>query len=280
MESSTALISFIIGLPLLGFLIHGIAGLSSKEYRTKHIFIGTLSTLFVFIPFLLLLSIFFQFTAESEPLYVSLFRWVDVGSLQIDAAYRIDQLSLVMSLVVTGVGSLIHLYSMGYMSHDKGYWKFFAYLNLFIFAMLNLVLSNNMLLMFLGWEGVGVCSYLLIGFWYTDIKKIGCSEKSIHLQSGWGFCISRCHVYDFRNGWQSELRSDPRSIISLLFGSNFLDLTAHADWRHRKKRSVSTFSLASGCHGWTNSCIGPDPCGDDGYLGNLSLCPNVPNGHS
>ncbi|PTM20487.1 MAG: NADH-quinone oxidoreductase subunit L [Bacteroidetes bacterium] len=178
MESSTALISFIIGLPLLGFLIHGIAGLSSKEYRTKHIFIGTLSTLFVFIPFLLLLSIFFQFTAESEPLYVSLFRWVDVGSLQIDAAYRIDQLSLVMSLVVTGVGSLIHLYSMGYMSHDKGYWKFFAYLNLFIFAMLNLVLSNNMLLMFLGWEGVGVCSYLLIGFWYTDMKKSDAAKKA------------------------------------------------------------------------------------------------------
>lgn len=178
MESSTALVSLIVGLPLFGFLIHGISGLLSKEYRNKHAFIGGLSTLLVFVPFLVLLYLFFQFSAESAPLYVTLFQWMNVGSLQVDAAYRIDQLSLTMSLVVTGVGSLIHLYSMGYMSHDKGYWKFFAYLNLFIFAMLNLVLSNNLLLMFLGWEGVGVCSYLLIGFWYTDMKKSDAAKKA------------------------------------------------------------------------------------------------------
>ena len=81
-------------------------------------------------------------------------------------AYQIDQLSTVMMLVVTGVGFLIHVYAIGYMHGDPGFWRFFAYLNLFIFAMLNLVMADNFLLLFLGWEGVGLCSYLLIGFWY------------------------------------------------------------------------------------------------------------------
>jgi NADH-quinone oxidoreductase subunit L len=101
-----------------------------------------------------------------------------VGDFSVDIAYRVDQLSILMTLIVTGVGFLIHLYSMGYMADDGAYWRFFAYLNLFIFSMLNLVLANNLLLLFLGWEGVGLCSYLLIGFWYSDMKNSVAAKKA------------------------------------------------------------------------------------------------------
>lgn len=178
MDSSTVLISLIIGLPLAGFLINGISGLASDTFRKQKTLIGTLANIAVFVPFLISCYLFFTFSADSSAVVVTLFNWIDVGGLTVDIAYRIDQLSLVMSLVVTGVGAFIHLYSMGYMAHDAGYWKFFAYLNLFIFAMLNLVLGNNLLLLFLGWEGVGLCSYLLIGFWYTDMAKSDAAKKA------------------------------------------------------------------------------------------------------
>lgn len=178
MESPTALVSLIIGLPLLGFLINGILGLSSTAYRSKKTLIGVIANLTVFIPFLCTLFLFLNLDANSEPLFAHLFSWIEAGSFSVDIAYQVDQLSLIMTLVVTGVGSLIHLYSIGYMHDDEGFWKFFAYLNLFIFAMLNLVLADNLLLLFLGWEGVGLCSYLLIGFWYTDMSKSDAAKKA------------------------------------------------------------------------------------------------------
>ncbi|MEX0994708.1 MAG: NADH-quinone oxidoreductase subunit L [Balneolaceae bacterium] len=178
MDLSTLFISLIIGLPLAGFLINGIGGLASEGYRKKKTLIGTLSNIAVFIPFLISCYLFFSYSSDSAAVVITLFNWIDVGTLSVDIAYRIDQLSLVMALVVTGVGAFIHLYSIGYMSHDPGFWKFFAYLNLFIFAMLNLVLGNNLLLLFLGWEGVGLCSYLLIGFWYTDMAKSVAAKKA------------------------------------------------------------------------------------------------------
>ena len=94
------------------------------------------------------------------------------------AGFTLFELLITMTLVVTGVGALIHLYSVGYMHGDPGYWRFFAYLNLFIFMMLNLVLGDNLLVLFLGWEGVGLCSYLLIGFWYTDLMNSAAANKA------------------------------------------------------------------------------------------------------
>ena len=107
-----------------------------------------------------------SFPAGERQHIVNQFEWISAGSFSVNAAFQVDQLSIVMTLIVTGVGSLIHIYSIGYMHGDRGFWRFFAYLNLFIFAMLILVLADNFLLMFVGWEGVGLCSYLLIGFWY------------------------------------------------------------------------------------------------------------------
>lgn len=178
MESPTAIVSLIIGLPLLGFFINGLAGLFNKGYREKKSLIGILANLAVFIPFLTVVYLFLNFSAETGALQIKLFTWIEAGSFSVDIAYQFDELSLIMALVVTGVGSLIHLYSIGYMYDDPGYWKFFAYLNLFIFAMLNLILADNLLLLFLGWEGVGLCSYLLIGFWYRDMLKSDAAKKA------------------------------------------------------------------------------------------------------
>jgi len=178
MESATGLIALIIGLPLFGFLINGVLGLWVESFRNRKTLIGSIANLAVFIPFLISVYYFLSFSSESSARVVDLFKWIDTGALSVDISYRIDQLSIVMMLVVTGVGFLIHLYSMGYIAHDKGYWKFFAYLNLFIFAMLNLVMANNLLLLFLGWEGVGVCSYLLIGFWYEEMANSDAAKKA------------------------------------------------------------------------------------------------------
>ncbi|MDQ0595594.1 NADH-quinone oxidoreductase subunit L [Chryseobacterium ginsenosidimutans] len=157
------LVYAIILLPLLGFLINGLFGKSLPK-----IVVGSLATAMVFIPFCIAVSIFMNFDSESPAVVVKAFEWFRVNGVQINFGFQIDQLSLMMIMIITGIGSLIHLYSIGYMSHDKGFYKFFTYLNLFIFSMLLLVMGSNYLILFIGWEGVGLCSYLLIGFWYTN----------------------------------------------------------------------------------------------------------------
>ncbi len=166
----------IILLPLVGAIVNGLLGFANEGYRKNETLIGALGTAMVAIPFVLVLLAFLGF--EGEAITFSLFTWMEAGDLQVNFAYQLDQLSLVMGLVVTGVGSLIHLYSMSYMHGDPGYYKFFAYLNLFIFSMNNLILGDNMVVMFLGWEGVGLCSYLLIGFWYQNMEFSKAAQKA------------------------------------------------------------------------------------------------------
>ncbi len=166
----------VICLPLIGAATIGLVGLFFPTLRRKETFIGTVATLLVAIPFAITAYLFA--TYGGEPLVVRLYTWMSAGDFSADFAYRVDELSLIMTLIVTGVGGVIHLYSIGYMHGDSGYWRFFAYLNLFIFAMLNLVLANNLPVLFLGWEGVGLCSYLLIGFWYADLKNSLAASKA------------------------------------------------------------------------------------------------------
>ncbi|MCP2501791.1 MAG: NADH-quinone oxidoreductase subunit L [Deltaproteobacteria bacterium] len=116
--------------------------------------------------------------ADGRTFVQVLFPWIQAGSLVVPAALQLDPLSSVMALVVTGVGFLIHVYSVGYMSHERAFARYFVYLNLFMFAMLTLVLANNYLLMFVGWEGVGLCSYLLIGFWYEKQSASDAGKKA------------------------------------------------------------------------------------------------------
>ncbi len=158
-------VGYIVLLPFIGFLINGLFGKKMNSEKLS----GILGSGSVGISFAIAVMIFFEMIklpVDERSHIVTIFNWITAGSLSISAAYQVDQLSILMTLIVTGVGFLIHVYSIGYMHGDKGFWRFFAYLNLFIFMMLNLVLANNFLLMFLGWEGVGLCSYLLIGFWH------------------------------------------------------------------------------------------------------------------
>jgi len=157
--------AFIILLPLFGAILVGLTGLFVPAFRTQKNVIGIIASMAVFIPFFILLSKFLSFDAGNIP-HFTLWNWIESHTFQVKFAYRLDQLSLLMGMIVTGIGGLIHLYSIGYMHKDEGFYKYFAYLNLFIFAMNNLVMGDNLVVLFLGWEGVGVCSYLLIGFWY------------------------------------------------------------------------------------------------------------------
>jgi NADH-quinone oxidoreductase subunit L len=160
----------IILFPLLGFLFLGLVGWRLKNEKL----IGIIGSGTVGLSFLVAALLFVQMLGlqpEERKHIVQLFTWISTftgtpSSLSVSVAYQVDQLSILMTLIVTGVGFLIHVYSIGYMHGDPGFSRFFTYMNLFIFAMLNLVLADNFLLMFLGWEGVGLCSYLLIGFWF------------------------------------------------------------------------------------------------------------------
>ena len=168
--------ALIILLPLAGAIFNGLMGFLLPAYRKNETVIGAIGTLMVAIPFVLVLMAFLGF--EGETISFELFTWMRAGDLRVDFAYQLDELSLTMGLVVTGVGALIHLYSIGYMHGDPGFYKFFAYLNLFIFSMNNLILGDNMVVMFLGWEGVGLCSYLLIGFWYQNMEFSKAAQKA------------------------------------------------------------------------------------------------------
>ncbi len=127
--------------------------------------------------------------AEHRYLYTHGWQMLRIGSLDVSFSMAMDPLSGLMTLIITGVGSLIHVYATSYMETEEAYWRFFTYLNLFVFAMLLLVLGDNMIVMFFGWEGVGLCSYLLIGFWYKDYKKATAGMKAfvVNRVGDWGF---------------------------------------------------------------------------------------------
>ncbi len=170
----------IVGLPLLGFLLNGALALWRPGAKTAVSLIGSGVLLAAFALSLRLfaqLSGVWQATPEAAQI-VTLWSWMPVGTLQVNFAFQLDQLSMVMLLVVTGVSSLIHLFSIGYMQADPGYARYFAYLNLFVAFMLVLVLGASFPMMFIGWEGVGLCSYLLIGFWFTEKANADAGKKA------------------------------------------------------------------------------------------------------
>ncbi|MGK9367957.1 NADH-quinone oxidoreductase subunit L [Melioribacter sp. Ez-97] len=171
------LIYLTVVFPFIGFLINGLFGRKIKNEKI----IGIIGSGAVGLGFIITVLAFVEtlgLPADQRSNTVELFTWISVAGLKINAAYLVDQLSLTMALIVTGVGFLIHVYSIGYMHGDKAFWRFFAYLNLFIFAMMNLILADNFVLLFLGWEGVGLCSYLLIGFWYDRKFEKGTTSEA------------------------------------------------------------------------------------------------------
>ena len=158
------LIWLIPAFPAIGFLINGLLGIRFPKTLTA--WVACLSVIASFAVSATIFVQFLQMAPESRVFEKTVFDWIVSGDFKTTIGFRIDALSIIMCLIVSGVGSLIHIYSVGYMHDDPGFRRYFCYLNLFVFMMLTLVTGDNVLLMFVGWEGVGLCSYLLIGFWY------------------------------------------------------------------------------------------------------------------
>jgi NADH-quinone oxidoreductase subunit L len=169
----TPLLTSIVVLPLAGFLANGLLG-----KRLGHRFVSVVGCGLPILAFAVTVKCFFELQATDAPLVETAYRWATIGEHAFDVAFRFDRLTAVMTLIVTGVGSMIHVYSIGYMKEDPGYARYFAYLNLFLFFMLVLVLGRSLLVMFVGWEGVGLASYLLIGFWFEDPDKARAGKKA------------------------------------------------------------------------------------------------------
>lgn len=179
------MVCFIAISPLIGFLINGLwyglfqTPVGAKKTSSK--LSGGIASLCIAISFVFSLSFFIKLLGlppNQRIIEQTLFSWISVGSMQLDFGLRLDTLSSVFCLVITGVGTLIHIYSIGYMNHDATPAKFFAFLNLFCFAMLVLVLGSSLPVLFLGWEGVGLCSYLLIGYWYQNYDNAIAGKKA------------------------------------------------------------------------------------------------------
>ncbi len=183
-------------LPLIGFAVNGAGAFLWKENRVVPSLVGPGVVLVAFglavANFLAMHS-----AAPHDPTVVSYWTWLSVGALEVGVDLQLDQLSMLMTLVVTGVGGLIHVYSVGYMRDDPGFARYFAYLNLFVFFMLTLVLAGNLPVTFVGWEGVGLCSYLLIGFWYGDRANADAGKKAfiVNRIGDFGFLVAMFLVF-------------------------------------------------------------------------------------
>jgi NADH-quinone oxidoreductase subunit L len=160
-------------LPFLGFLINGIFGRKLPKMA-----INLVAVLSVVLSFLWVLKLGFTNDWATNPLHAHYFMWIASGEFHVGWDFMVDKLTMIMLMIVTGIGSLIHIYATGYMEHEEGYYRFFAYLNLFMFFMLTLVLAGNYLLLFVGWEGVGLCSYLLIGFYFVKHSATTAGNKA------------------------------------------------------------------------------------------------------
>ena len=176
--------------PLIGVFVNGLLG---KKLGDK--VVGVFGSTMVGLSFVTAVSIFFSLLglpAEAREIKKIVYPWIVSGGFQVNISFLVDPLSTVMMLVVTGVGFIIHVYSIGYMHGDRGVNRFFAYMNLFTFSMLLLVLGDNFLLMFVGWEGVGLCSYLLIGFWYEVDYNSYAGRKAfvVNRIGDYGFCLA------------------------------------------------------------------------------------------
>lgn len=171
MDTNLALL--LLFAPFAGFLLNIFFGKKLSKGAS-----GTLGTLAVATSFVVTLTFFLQVINTGTPVVIDLGEWLTLANFKVNFGFQLDQLSLLWLMFVTGIGTLIHMYSISYMHDDENLYKFFAYLNLFVFFMITLVMGSNLLIMFIGWEGVGLCSYLLIGFWYKNQDYNDAAKKA------------------------------------------------------------------------------------------------------
>src|SRR3982750_4151344 len=173
------LLTWIVVLPLIGFVINGALSLRGTGNATVNRIVTVVGCGLPAIAFALAVQTFVDLRAAAyAPIIDVAYTWASIAGQSFEVGFYFDRLTTVMALIVTGVGSLIHVYSVGYMHKDPGFARFFAYLNLFLFFMLLLVLGRSLLILFVGWEGVGLASYLLIGFWYEDPANAAAGKKA------------------------------------------------------------------------------------------------------
>src|ERR1700690_3389731 len=218
----------ILALPLAGAAINGLLGKNWAQSAVNSVAIGSVSLAFLGVAELV--REFSHLSPDQIPYVGDYFTWMVAGPFRVAFSLQVDQLTVVMLLVVSFVGMLIHIYSIGYMAHEGGYYRFFAYLNLFMFFMLTLVLAANFLLMFVGWEGVGLCSYLLIGFWFLKKSATNAANKAfiVNRIGDFGFTLAIFLLYlNFKSldfgavfsglaGWQTDTGMGTLTIIGLL----------------------------------------------------------------
>jgi len=225
-------------LPFAGFLINGIVGRKLPRALTSAV-----ALLFTALPAAIVTWLWITMRAPGAPESIDIvarpfgYDWIAITGLHVDFAFTVDHLTLIMLGIVTGVGFLIHIYSVGYMAHEEGYWRFFAYLNLFMFFMLVLVLASNFLLLFVGWEGVGLASYLLIGFYFTKTSAANAGKKA--------FVVNR--IGDF--GFLLAMFLLVAHFGSLSFTQIFSSIAQHPEWQGSSLLTMIALLLVLGAAG-------------------------------
>ncbi len=255
-------------MPGIGFLINGFLG--RKLPKGVVSFVACLALFISFVVSALIFLEFLKLAPDARLFDKNIYDWIVSGDFTARVGFRIDSLSIIMCLVVTGVGFLIHVYSAGYMHDDEGYARYFTYLNLFVFMMLILVTANNMLLMFVGWEGVGLCSYLLIGFWYKKDSAANAGKKAfiVNRIGDFGFLLG---VFFLLTTLGAPRRLDARfrrasekrpSDYGLRRDDHYAALLRG---RNGQVRPDPSLRLAARRDGRSDACQLAHPCGDDGY---------------
>jgi NADH-quinone oxidoreductase subunit L len=245
----------IILFPLIGALINGFLSLNQNRLnkKTSSKQAGLIATLAMALSFFVTVYYYFQLSSqpnESRLIEQQLFSWIQLGALNLDFSLRLDSLSLTFALIITGVGSLIHLYSIGYMKEDATPAKYFSYLNLFCFMMLNLVLGSSMPHVFFGWEGVGLASYLLIGYWNQDTQKVLAGQKAFVMNriGDLGFLIAMFVAYKYVGSL--DLIDIQKSTMTPVCFNSVLWVGVFC--MHWKICSDTLVYLASRRYGWSN----------------------------
>jgi NADH-quinone oxidoreductase subunit L len=241
MPQESALLPWIVAMPLVGAILNGCFGRFWSKKVVTAVGVGVIAVSFAFA-----LAAFFTLKAiptvagMTPALTVDLWSWISTDTLTINVAFLLDPLSAVMVLIVTGVGGLIHVFSVGYMWKDESYHRYFSYLNLFMFSMLLLVLGKNLLILFVGWEGVGVCSYLLIGFWFTDMQKAIAGKKAfiVNRIGDFGFLIGIFLLLFYSQGDLDFVR------LAGLFDGGALDPSVAATAQQATDRTAVVTMLA------------------------------------
>ena len=260
----------IIVLPLLGSIVSGLfgrkVGVTGAQFTTT-----TCVAITVFIA----IFAFLEVGLNNVTVSILTFRWVDSESLNVMWGFNFDSLTVSMLIPVLIVSLLVHIYSVGYMSHDPHNQRFFSYLSLFTFMMIILVTANNFLLMFVGWEGVGVCSYLLVSFWFTRIAA-NQSSMSAFLTNRVGDCFLTLGMFAML--WTFG-NLDYSTVFSLApfckRKHHYFNRYLFIDWSYGQKFSDRSSCLITSCHGRAYTSVGTNTCCYDGYSRCLSVNENI-----